>query len=416
MKLIWYPGLVLNGEVVMNEIMQSQHLVDTHYELRGAIAKMADQMLSQGESVMPLHLGNPGLFGLHAHDDLCSAVKNNLVSAQSYCHSLGLPSAREAILSAWRNKGCPDTSLGHVFIGNGVSELINASLIALLNPGDEILLPQPVYPLWSAAASLCGAIVKFYRCDEQSGWMPDVDHMKSLVTRKTKALVLINPNNPTGAVYPPNLLREVGEIASLHGLVLFADEIYSDIIFDETSFSHAACFSQDTLVISFDGLSKNYLLAGFRCAWMICTGRLELAKDYIEGIKKILSMRLCANVPPQYAIPLALSDKKYGFMSLVPDIQKRRDVVVRALNDIDGCHCLAPKGAFYVFPRWDNKDEQDGRDTDWVLHFLQQHKILLAPGSTFSQPDPFHFRMVLLPELDELTDVVASIAHFMSHY
>lgn len=397
----------------MQTIVQSRNLANAHYELRGRVAQMASEMQRQGETILPMHLGNPGLFGLEAHPDLCQAIVENLIPAQAYCDSLGLPQARSAIAEDWQKKGGRSVSIDRIFVGNGVSELINAALLALLNPGDEILLPQPVYPLWSAVTELCGGVVKFYRCSESEGWLPDVDHMTRLVTQKTKAIVLINPNNPTGAVYPSGLLQDVGRLAAEHQLVLFADEIYSDILFDDAQFTHAGHVVEEPLVISFDGLSKNYLMAGYRCAWMVCSGNVAVARDYINGIKKILSMRLCANVPSQYAIELALSSDDYRFLSRVPDLQRRRDHTVAALNKIEGCSCHTPQGAFYLFPRWDESSCYWHADTDWIMSFLKQNCILLAPGSTFSQPDQLHFRMVLLPDFDTLQETVRRLNDFM---
>ena len=400
----------------MKPIKQSQHLQDTHYELRGKLSRAADALLSRGESIMKLHLGNPGLFNLNAPQPILDHINDNLVPAQAYCDSRGLPLARQAILDHWHAKGLPETDMNHVFIGNGVSELINICLQALLNPGDTILLPQPVYPLWSAAATACGGKVDYYPCREENGWLPTLADIENSITEHTRAITIINPNNPTGAVFPKQLLRDIGQLAAQHNLVVFADEIYSDIVYPSTSgFHYLANECPDALTITFHGLSKNFLLAGYRCAWMVFSGQLEHADCYIDGINKLLSMRLCASVPAQYAIPAALSDPKYTLLNQYPEMITKKDNVIARLNTIKGLHCHVPDGAFYAYPSWDPSVVSWDEDISWILDFLEQHHILLAPGSTFAQPDNRHFRLVLLPSEAELLRFCDKLEEFIQN-
>jgi alanine-synthesizing transaminase len=386
----------------MSKIEQSLNLQHTHYELRGKISAMANAMESQKKKILKLHLGNPGLFGLDCPEELLAVVRDNLHASQGYCDSKGLISAREAIHAKHSECGSINSHPERIYIGNGVSELINIALSALLNPGDEILLPQPVYPLWSAATTLNGGKVKYYTCDENNSWQPDTTDIENKITAKTKAIVIINPNNPTGSVYPTSCLRAIAKIAEKHQLVLFSDEIYADIIYPPYTFEPTASVTESTLMITFGGLSKNYLLAGFRCAWMSVSGRIDHAKDYIVGIEKLLAMRLCSNVPAQHAIPLALSSPRFNMLQQHPEMITKRNQVVERLNQIEGLSCQLPAGAFYVFPTFTKKELAWEKDDTWVLNFLEKYNILLAPGSTFAQPDQRHFRLVLLPSLKDL--------------
>ena len=394
----------------LKPVLCSQHLQQAEYELRGRLATEANRLIQAGHDIRTLHLGNPGLFGLHAPAPIVQAVADNLVKSQAYCHSYGLPEAREAILSQWNEKVGVATDRDSIFIGNGVSELIHVALGALINPGDEVLVPQPNYPLWTAVLNLQGGKAASYQCDEANEWQPDIAHMASMITEKTKAIVVINPNNPTGAVYSKEVLEQIVALAKQHQLILFADEIYSDIVYPPDTFNHLASISgDDVFTISFTGLSKNYTLAGYRCAWMVLSGEREHARDYIAGIEKLMTMRLCANVPSQYAIKEALSKPEYTLLNHYPDLLARRDQLMQALNAIDGLSCVTPKGAFYAFPRWDSEVAIWDHDEQWALQLLQQYHVLISPGSTFEQPDPYHFRLVFLPAWEELADTCVKL-------
>jgi alanine-synthesizing transaminase len=396
----------------MPSLKQSNNLNHTHYELRGKISAMAAQMEAQNKKILKLHLGNPGLFGMDCPPELLNAISKNLPHSQGYCDSKGLLSAREAIHHKLISQQVINSHPDKIFIGNGVSELINISLAALLNPEDEVLLPRPVYPLWSAATTLNGAKVRYYDCCEDNAWLPNIDTIKQQISPKTKAIVIINPNNPTGSVYPEKTIMDIVKIAEAHQITLFSDEIYADIVYQETPFKTAASLTKNTLMITFGGLSKNYLLAGFRCAWMSISGQVSHAKDYINGIEKLLAMRLCANVPVQHAIPLALSDNRFNMLQQHPDMLEKRNQVIKRINQIDGLSCDLPAGAFYAFPKFTLPHLPWENDNEWVLQFLQEHHILLAPGSTFAQPDQRHFRLVLLPKLEELLEACDKLEFF----
>jgi alanine-synthesizing transaminase len=381
---------------------QSPHLDNVQYELRGEISAVAEQLVTQGHDILQLQLGNPGLFGLRAPQALMDTVVKNLGASQAYCHYKGLLSAREAIEQHWREQQLAETTLDHIFIGNGVSELVHITLQALLSPGDEVLMPQPVYPLWPATTELYGGVVKYYPCDKQNNWLPDIEAMEQQITPDSKAIVIINPNNPTGVVYPRELLEQIASLARKHHLMIFSDEIYSDIVYEPYQFHPMASVSDDVVTITFQGLSKNYLLAGFRCAWAVVSGDVGCASSYLAGVNKLLSMRLCANVPAQHAISEALSNSKHSFLHLYPEMQQKRDLLIDTLNDIDGLSCMSPQGAFYAYPYWDSSVANWETDTAWVLSFLREHHILLAPGSTFCQSDSLHFRLAFLCDWDRL--------------
>jgi alanine-synthesizing transaminase len=386
----------------MKPIAQSHNLQQTHYELRGKISAMAADLERHNHSILKLHLGNPGLFGLSTPPELLEAIQKNLSRSQGYCDSKGLLSSREAICEHLINQGAHNVHTERTYIGNGVSELINIALGALLNPGDEVLLPQPVYPLWSAVTTLNGGVIRYYSCEEKNDWLPNINHIEQQINSKTKAIVIINPNNPTGSVYPEHNIRAISQLAEKNQLILFSDEIYADIIYPPHTFKSVASITKDTLAITFGGLSKNYLLAGFRCAWMTASGTTKHANDYLNGIEKLLAMRLCANVPVQHAIPVALSNEHFDCLKQYPNMLRKRNRVIDALNSIEGISCLTPAGAFYAYPRFTLNQLPWENDHQWILEFLTHHHILLAPGSTFAQPDHRHFRLVLLPSEEQL--------------
>ena len=398
----------------MKPVVQSNNLKQTHYELRGKISSMAAQLEQQQHNILKLHLGNPGLFGLSSPPELLKSIQTHLPSSQGYCDSKGLISAREAICDHIIKLGGYGVHPERTYIGNGVSELINLALCALLNPGDEVLLPQPVYPLWSAVTSLHGGVIRYYSCDEDNHWLPNCEHMEQQINAKTKAIVVINPNNPTGSVYPEHHLQAISRLAEKHQLIIFSDEIYGNIIYPPHTFKSMASITKNTLLITFGGLSKNYLLAGFRCAWMTASGTTEHSDDYLNGIEKLLAMRLCANVPVQHAIPVALSDRRFNCLQQYPDMLTKRNRVIERLNSITGISCQEPAGAFYAYPKFTFDQLPWENDHHWILDFLTQHHILLAPGSTFAQPDHKHFRLVLLPDETLLLDACDQLETFIS--
>ncbi len=398
----------------MSHIASSDRMKKVRYELRGKIAHEADRLRASGHKILEMHLGNPGVYGLHAAPDLIKTVASQLGKAEAYSHSKGLVQARQCIVDHWHAEGLPTVDVQQVSIGNGVSELIGVVLQALLNHGDRILLPRPDYPLWSAAATLSGADLAYYSCHENNKWQPDVAQIESLITEKTKAIVLINPNNPTGAVYSKEVLQDIMQLAERHNLVVFSDEIYSDIVFHGRQTIPAASLNNNVLCITFRGLSKNFLLAGFRCAWMICSGNTDEAKEYLQAIDRLLAMRLCANVPAQYAIELALNNPAYSLLSLYPEIQQRSDWLAAELNNISGLSCVPADGGFYLFPAVDPAYMKGKTGQAWILDFLKQSHILLAPGSTFHCEDDNHFRLLSLPSDNDLDYLLQSLQAYLA--
>ena len=375
-------------------------------------------MEEEGHRILKLNIGNPKPFGLDAPEEIIQDVIYNLPDSEGYCDSKGLFSARKAIMQYAQQKRIANVTIEDIIIGNGVSELIVMCMQGLLNNGDEVLVPAPDYPLWTGAISLAGGRAVHYICDEQSDWYPDLDDMRSKITDKTRAMVLINPNNPTGAVYPDALLLEMLEIAREHNLIVFSDEIYDKILFDGATHTSTGALADDLLIITFNGLSKNYRLAGFRSGWMIISGAKHKAKDYIEGLEMLASMRLCANVPAQHAIQTALG----GYQSIddlvapTGRICQQRDIAYEMLNDIPGISCVKPKGALYCFPKVDAKRFNIRNDERMVLDLLEQQKILIVHGTAFNWPAPDHFRVVFLPRPEDLTNALDKTKHFFETY
>jgi alanine-synthesizing transaminase len=375
-------------------------------------------MEEEGHRILKLNIGNPKPFGLDAPEEIIQDVIYNLPDSEGYCDSKGLFSARKAIMQYAQQKHIANVTIEDIIIGNGVSELIVMCMQGLLNNGDEVLVPAPDYPLWTGAISLAGGRAVHYICDEQSGWYPDLDDMRSKITDKTRAMVLINPNNPTGAVYPDALLLEMLEIAREHNLIVFSDEIYDKILFDGATHTSTGALADDLLIITFNGLSKNYRLAGFRSGWMIISAAKHKAKDYIEGLELLASMRLCANVPAQHAIQTALG----GYQSIddlvapTGRICQQRDIAYDMLNDIPGISCVKPKGALYCFPKMDAKRFNIRNDERMVLDLLEQQKILIVHGTAFNWPAPDHFRVVFLPRPEDLTNALSKTKNFFETY
>lgn len=402
----------------MQDILKSNKLANVFYDIRGPVAHAAKKMEEDGHRILKLNIGNPKPFGLDAPEEIIQDVILNLPNSEGYSDSKGLFSARKAVMQYSQQKGIKDVGIEDIILGNGVSELIVMSMQGLLNSGDEVLIPSPDYPLWTGAVSLGGGTPIHYHCDEGSNWFPDMDDIRKKVNKKTKALVLINPNNPTGAVYPDEVLLELIQIARENNLIIFSDEIYDKILFDGATHTSTASLADDILFITFNGLSKNYRLAGFRAGWMIISGAKHIAKDYIEGLEMLASMRLCANVPSQHAIQTSLG----GYQSIndlvAPGgrIYEQRNIAYEALNSIPGISCTKPMGALYCFPKVDIKKFNIRNDERMVLDLLEQQKILVVHGSAFNWKQPDHFRVVFLPRPEDLTLALDKMGQFFSTY
>ena len=402
----------------MQLINKSNKLDEVCYDIRGPVLTQAKRMEDEGHKILKLNIGNPAPFGFCAPDDIVKDVIHNLPNAQGYSDAKGLYSARVAVMQYYQRYGLSELNVEDIYLGNGVSELIVMSMQGLLNAGDEVLLPSPDYPLWTAAVSLSGGTPTHYLCDEEANWFPDIDDIKSKIRPSTRAIVLINPNNPTGAVYSKALLEEIVELARQHDLIIFSDEIYDKVLYDDAVHVPIATLAPDRLVVTFSGLSKNYRVAGFRSGWMILTGPKQHAENYIQGLDMLASMRLCANVPSQYAIQTALG----GYQSineLVAEdgrLRRQRDLAWEALNAIEGVSCVKPKGAMYLFPKLDTKRFKLYDDEKLVLDFLNQHKVLLVHGRAFNWHKPDHLRVVFLPHEDELSPALTNLGEFLRHY
>ncbi|MBE1877792.1 pyridoxal phosphate-dependent aminotransferase [Myceligenerans pegani] len=400
----------------MRPITQSNKLRDVRYDVRGPILVEAERLEAEGHQVLKLNIGNPAPFGFEAPDVVVDGLRKHLREAEGYSDSRGILPAREAVSAYYTGRGL-DVTPTDVFIGSGVSEMISLVLQALVDDGDEVLIPAPDYPLWTGAVTLTGGTPVHYGCDEAAGWSPDLADLESRITPHTKALVVINPNNPTGAVYPPETVRALADIARRHGLVLLSDEIYEKILFDGATHHHTATFAgDDVLCLTFSGLSKAYRVAGFRSGWVAVTGPKQLATDFLEGLTLLANMRMCANVPAQYAIPAALGgDPGVVDELLLPGgrLLEQRDTAVRLLNEIPGVHTVAPQGALYCFPRLDPAVYAVDDDEKLVLELLREKHILVTHGTGFNWPSPDHFRLVMLPRVDVLKDAIGRIADFL---
>lgn len=375
-------------------------------------------MEEEGHKIIKLNIGNVGVFGFDPPEEIQLDMIRNLGNASAYSDSKGIFAARKAIMQYCQEKGIQGVALDDIYTGNGVSELIVLSVNALLNNGDEVLVPAPDYPLWTAAVSLSGGTPIHYLCDEAKEWAPDLDDLRKKITPKTKAIVVINPNNPTGAIYSKEVLQEITAIAREHGLILFADEIYDKMLYDQEKHISLASLSTDVVIITFNGLSKNYRSCGYRAGWMIVSGDKEMIRDYIEGLNMLSSMRLCANVPGQYAIQTALG----GYQSindLVAEggrLAKQRDLAWKLITAIPGVTCVKPKSALYLFPRLDPEIYPIKDDQQFVADLLKEEKVLLVQGSGFNWAKPDHFRVVFLPHEDVLTEAIGRLARFLERY
>ena len=402
----------------MERFPKSHKLEHVCYDIRGPVLKEATRMEEEGHKILKLNIGNPAPFGFEAPDEIVMDVIRNLPTSQGYCDSKGLYSARKAVVQYYQSHGIRDLTVNDVYIGNGVSELIMMSMQALLNDGDEILIPAPDYPLWTAAATLAGGTVRHYLCDEESDWFPDLDDLKSKITPKTKAIVIIKPNNPTGAVYSREILDQIAQLARQHHLMIFADEIYEKIVYDGAVHHHMAVVAPDVFCITFNGLSKAYRVAGFRQGWMILTGPKKDAKGYIEGLDMLASMRLCASTPMQHAIQTALGGYQSINEYLIEGgrLLEQRNKAWELINQIPGVSCVKPMGAMYMFPKIDVKKFNIHSDEKMVLDLLRQEKVLLVHGKGFNWHSPDHFRVVTLPYVNQLEEAITKLARFLSDY
>jgi alanine-synthesizing transaminase len=402
----------------MQPLHKSNKLNNVCYDIRGPVLERARQMEEEGHHIIKLNIGNPAAFGFEVPEEIQQDVIRNMGKAGGYTDSKGLFEPRKSIMHYSQSKHIKGVTVDDIFIGNGVSELIVMSMQGLLNNGDQILVPMPDYPLWTAAVTLAGGTARHYLCDEESGWMPNLKDIESKITANTRGIVVINPNNPTGALYPREVLEGIVDIARHHGLVIFADEIYDKVLYDGNEHTSIASLADDVLFVTFNGLSKNYRTCGYRAGWMILSGEKKHAKDYIEGLNMLASMRLCANVPGQLAIQTALG----GYQSIedlvAPEgrLCKQRDIAYEMLTAIPGVTCTKPQAAMYLFPRLDPKVYPIEDDQKFILDLLLEEKVLLVQGTGFNWKTSDHFRVVFLPNVDDLTEAIKRIARFLESY
>jgi alanine-synthesizing transaminase len=400
------------------EFRQSSKLAGVSYEIRGPVIEYADQLEQAGHSVLRLNTGNPALFGFDAPEEILQDIIRNLPHAHGYSDSRGILPARRAVVQYYQNLGVADVGIDDVFLGNGVSELVTMAVQTLLEDGDEVLIPAPDYPLWTAVTSLAGGRAVHYLCDEAAGWLPDLDDMSAKITDRTRAVVIINPNNPTGAVYPRELLDGILDLARRHQLLVFADEIYDKILYDGAVHHCVATLAPDLFCLTFNGLSKAYRVAGFRSGWLLVSGLKQHAKNYIEGLATLAGTRLCPNVPGQYAIQAALGGRQSITDLVLPGgrLHEQRDRAWQRLNEIPGVSCVKPQGALYAFPRLDPAVHQIHDDEQLVLDLLLREKIQVVQGTGFNWPHPDHFRILTLPRADDLDAAIVRIGRFLAGY
>ena len=397
---------------------KSTKLADVCYDIRGPVLEEAKRLEEDGTPILKLNIGNPAPFGFLAPEGVVRAVAQNLGASLGYVDAKGIPSARNAIKQEAGRIGIPNVEIDDIFLGNGVSELIVMSMQGLLNTGNEVLVPTPDYPLWSAAIRLAGGVPVHYRCDEGSGWQPDMADMRAKTTRRTVAVVVINPNNPTGAVYSRDLLTDLVAWARQNQLIVLADEIYSKITYDAAEYIPCGSLDEDVLVLTFDGLSKTYRAAGFRAGWLVISGPKHRARDYIEGLNVLAAMRLCSNVPSQHGIEVALSGYQSIYALTRPggELHEQRNLAYEGLCALDGVSCVKPRGALYVFPKIDVRRFNILDDEQFVLDLLRERHILIVQGTAFNYPEPDHFRVVFLPPHNELTYATTQIGEFLTSY
>ena len=402
----------------MKAIRKSDKLANVCYDIRGPVLDRARQMEEEGHKIIKLNIGNLAVFGFDAPEEIQQDMIRNLPNAAAYSDSKGIFAARKAVMHYTQQQGVQGVTLEDIYLGNGASELIVMATNALLNDGDELLLPAPDYPLWTAAVSLSGGTPVHYMCDESNGWMPDLNDIRSKITPHTKGIVVINPNNPTGALYSDDLLKGIVQIAREHGLVIFADEVYDKVLFDGVTHTAIASLSTDVLTLTFNSLSKSYRSCGYRAGWMVVSGDKKPARDYIEGLNMLSSMRLCANVPGQWAIQTALGGYQ-SIQDLVREggrLRRQRDLAYELITAIPGVSCVKPSAALYMFPRLDPTMYPIQDDQQFINELLQETKVLLVQGSGFNWPYPDHFRIVFLPHEDDLREAIQRIARFLETY
>ncbi len=402
----------------MSVVRKSNKLRNVCYDIRGPVLEEAKRLEEEGQRIIKLNIGNPAPFGFDSPEEIIQDVIHNLPSAQGYCDSKGLFSARKAVMHESQRRGIAGVGIDDIYLGNGVSELIMMSMQALINDTDEMLIPSPDYPLWTAAVSLAGGTPVHYVCDEQADWFPDIEDIRSKISERTRGIVVINPNNPTGAVYPKALLQQIVELAREHKLLIFADEIYDKILYDDAEHIPLASLADDVLFLTFNGLSKSYRSAGFRSGWVIVSGPKHSARDYIEGLDMLSNMRLCANVPAQNAIQTALGGYQSINELIVPGgrLYDQRNAAYDMLNAIPGVSCVKPRGAMYLFPKLDPKIYPIHNDEKLALDLLMQQKVLIVQGSGFNLNDTQHFRLVFLPRIDDLREAIERIGRFLHSY
>ena len=402
----------------MNPIAKSRKLANVCYDIRGPVLDKAREMEEEGQKIIKLNIGNLAVFGLEPPDEIVQDMIRNLPHSAAYTDSKGLFAPRKAVVHYTQQKHVTGVTVDDVYLGNGASELIVMSVNALLNDGDEVLVPAPDYPLWTAAVSLSGGTPRHYLCDEGAGWLPDIADIRAKITPNTKGIVVINPNNPTGALYPDELLREIVEVARQHQLIVFADEIYDKTLYDGHTHTSVAALADDVLFVTFNGLSKNYRSCGYRAGWMTVSGEKRHARDYIEGLNMLASMRLCSNTPGQLAIQTALG----GYQSIADLVApggrlcRQRDMAHELLTQIPGVSVVKPKAALYMFPKLDAKLYPIADDQQFAYELLAQEKVLIVQGTGFNWARPDHFRVVFLPNTDDLADAFGRVARFLDHY
>lgn len=406
------------GGITMREFKKSSKLDNVLYDVRGPVVEEAGRMEEAGTHVLKLNIGNPAPFGFRTPDEVIYDMRQQLTECEGYSDAKGLFSARKAIMQYAQLKHIPNVSIGDIYTGNGVSELINLSMSALLDNGDEILIPSPDYPLWTACATLAGGKAVHYICDEQSEWYPDLNDIEKKITDRTKAIVIINPNNPTGALYPEEILQKIVDIARRHQLIIFSDEIYDRLVMDGEKHISIASLAPDLFCVTFSGLSKSHMIAGYRIGWMILSGNKKHVKDYIEGINMLSNMRLCSNVPAQSIVQTALGGHQSVNDYIIPGgrIYEQREFIYKALTDIPGITAVKPKAAFYIFPKIDTKKFNITDDEKFALDLLREKKILLIHGGGFNWKEPDHFRVVYLPRVEVLEKAARNIADFLRTY
>ncbi len=402
----------------MKPILKSAKLANVCYDIRGPVMERAKQMEEEGQRIIKLNIGNLAPFGFEAPEEIQQDVILNLPNSSGYSDSKGMFAARKAIMHYCQSKKISGVTLDDIYIGNGASELIVMAMQGLLNSGDEVLVPAPDYPLWTAAVTLAGGTPRHYLCDEENEWNPDLADMRSKITENTRAIVIINPNNPTGALYSDDILKEIVQIAKENNLIIFADEIYDKMIYDGATHTSIASLSDEVLFVTLNGLSKNYRACGYRSGWMVVSGEKKHAQDYINGLTILASMRLCSNVPGQFAIQTALGGYQSIADLVVPSgrLCKQRDLAYKLLTEIPGITCVKPKAGLYLFPRLDPKIYPIENDQQFILELLESEKVLVVQGTGFNWIHPDHLRLVFLPNVDDLVEAFARIARFLEQY